>query len=137
MELTQDKAVGRTGDDQDEVVQPAETHMQVDDESERADHDQANTDTGSLAQQDQQMCTEEQPCDQLNEALQTTLVRDTEAAPSLAQRDGVEPISAAATNTNAFPRLNPPNLWHWRFNQVCQKHYPCCTICDKDATDEH
>ena len=34
MELTQDKAVGRTGDDQDEVVQPAETHMQVDDEYE-------------------------------------------------------------------------------------------------------
>ena len=95
MDLTQDKAVGRTGDDQDEVVQPAETHMQVDDESERAVHDQANTDTENLGQQDQQMCTEEQSGDQMKEALQTSLARDTEAVSSLAQRDGVEPISAA------------------------------------------
>ena len=95
MSLTQDQAVGRTGDDQDEVVQPAETHMQVDAESERADHDQANTDTKISGQQDQQMCTEEQPCDQMKEALQTSLARDTEAVSTLAQRDGVEPISAA------------------------------------------
>ena len=58
MELTQDKAVGRTGDDQDEFDQSAESDMQVVDESERAEHDQANKDTGSLGQQNQQMCTE-------------------------------------------------------------------------------
>ena len=49
----------------------------------------------------------------------------------------IERMVTAATNPSAFPRLKPPNLWHWRFNSTCQKHYPCCTPCNKDATDWH
>ena len=43
----------------------------------------------------------------------------------------------AAADTNSFTHSMNLPLWHWRFNSGFQRHYPCCSICDRDASDQH
>ena len=43
----------------------------------------------------------------------------------------------AATDTNTFRNTMHLPLWFWRFNDNFMCHYPCCSLCNKDASDEH
>ena len=42
-----------------------------------------------------------------------------------------------ATNTASIKETEPPNLWHWRFNEQNQRHQPCCMLCDRIASALH
>ena len=51
--------------------------------------------------------------------------------------DIINRMALGATDTNTFSHLMHLPLWHWRLNGPMQRHYPCCTICNKDASNEH
>ena len=81
MDLAEDKTVGLNGDylfDSDTTTGAA---MQVDVDSERAEHDKVGKDIGGLGHQDQQMSTEEKPYEQSDGALQTSLLPNTATEP--------------------------------------------------------
>ena len=43
----------------------------------------------------------------------------------------------AAVDTKKFHHGTPPTLWNWRWNTSAGKHFPCCMVCDRDASDDH
>jgi len=51
--------------------------------------------------------------------------------------DIINRMALGATDTNTFSHLMHLPLWHWRLNGPFERHYPCCIICNKDASNEH
>ena len=51
--------------------------------------------------------------------------------------DIINRMALGATDTNTFSHLMHLPLWHWRLNVPFERHYPCCIICNKDASNAH
>ena len=51
--------------------------------------------------------------------------------------DIINRMALGATDTNTFNHLMHLPLWHWRLNGPFERHYPCCIICNKDASNAH
>ena len=97
MDLAEDKTVGLTGDDRDECAKATGADLQVDGESERAEHGKVDKDIVGSAQPEQEMSTEEKMGEQLDGALSTSLLpkKDTELE-SEPLGDGVDAMRVAS-----------------------------------------
>ena len=42
-----------------------------------------------------------------------------------------------AKDTRQLQHTASPHLWHWRFDKLWLKHFPCCTKCNKLSSDQH